>query len=67
MPHKKLSPSVAGLERFMQRWDLSRRKAAEELGVSERMVYWYLSGTHQVPKSIILLIKALDENWSLRR
>ena len=65
MPHKEPSNiSAAQLERFMQRWNLSRGQAGDALGVSERMIYWYLNGKHAMPKTIGLLIKALGENWS---
>ena len=65
MPHKVPSTtSAAELERFMRRWNLSRRQAGEALGASERMIYWYLNGKHAVPKTLALLMKALGENWS---
>lgn len=61
MPHKTVSSvSVAVLERFMRRRSLSRKQAGKALGVSERMIYWYLNGKHAIPQSICLLIKALE-------
>jgi predicted transcriptional regulator len=67
MPHKEASKtSAANLERFLRRWNLSRERAGELLGVSERMVYWYLNGKHTVPKTVSLLMKALEENWNAK-
>lgn len=65
MAHKNLATlSAAGLERFMRRWNLTRNQAGKELGVSQRMIYWYLNGKHAIPQTIGTLVKALDENWS---
>lgn len=65
MAHKNLATlSAAGLERFMRRWNLTRNQAGKELGVSQRMIYWYLNGKHAIPQTISTLVKALDENWS---
>lgn len=61
MPHKELSKfSAARLEKFMQRKGYNAKRAGEALGVSERMIYKYLVGEHQIPQTIYLLIKALD-------
>jgi plasmid maintenance system antidote protein VapI len=69
MPHK-LQPdqdiSVACLERFMRRRDLNAPQAAELLGVKERSIYWYLSKKYPMSKTMVLLIKALEENLKLK-
>ena len=68
MPHKEPSTvTAAQLEKFMQRWRLTRGEVGEALGVSERMIYWYLNGKHVMPKTVGLLMKALGENWSARK
>jgi hypothetical protein len=54
------------MERFMKRWDLNAPQAGELLGVSERMIYWYLAGRHAVPKTVSLLMKMLDEKWAAK-
>lgn len=53
-------PDTSALERFMRRRSLSRKAAGQALGVSERMIYWYLNGKHAIPQSIHLLIRALE-------
>jgi transcriptional regulator with XRE-family HTH domain len=50
----------------MHRWSLTRKETARHLGVGERMIYWYLSGKHVVPKTVSLLMQALEENWKFK-
>lgn len=54
---------AAQLEKFMRRWNLDTLQAAETLGVSQRMIYWYRNGKHSVPKSVSLLMQSLAKNW----
>ena len=57
--------STIRLERFVKRWNfLSRRHAAQALGISERMLYWYLHGKYKVPRTVELLMTALEQNWN---
>ena len=55
------------LERFIERWNLTRQQAADSLGISPRMVYFYINGTYKMSMTLGLLIKALDENWTAKR
>lgn len=68
MPHKTFSDTgAAGLEKFMRRWNLGPDEAGNALGVTRRMIYWYLNGRHAIPRSIGLLIQALEENWRRKK
>lgn len=45
------------------RHELSLNRAAEELGLSRRMVAYYESGKHKVPKTVLLACKG----WEAKR
>ena len=71
MPRKQtdddddLDDKIDTLETFVDRHNL-RREAAQALGISDRMLYWYLNGKYEVPATVLLLIEALEENQKLK-
>jgi hypothetical protein len=67
MKRHKTKVSGGALERFIRKWGLSKRQAADYLGTSPRMIYFYIAGTYPMSQTIGLLIKALDENWTMKR
>ena len=67
MKRRQTKMTGVALERWIQRWDLTRQQAADSLGVSPRAVYFYISGKYKMSMTLGLLIKALDENWTAKR
>jgi hypothetical protein len=63
MSPKDHTVNAAGLEKFLARWQLTARQAGDQLGVSERMIFYYLNGKYEIPKWFSLLITLLDEKW----
>ncbi len=45
----------------MKRRGLTRLQTARILGISPRMVDWYINGGYEVPRGVGLLMLALDE------
>jgi hypothetical protein len=54
---KPLSPEAEQLNYLLWRLNVVNVEAAEMLGVSERTIYRWLSGTTKVPASVISLLK----------
>ena len=50
---------AVAIRRWRQTSGLARHAAANELGVSERMLAYYESGERPVPRSVILAVRAL--------
>jgi plasmid maintenance system antidote protein VapI len=59
--------SATGLQKFIDRWELTKAEAAQRLGMSERAVYAHLSGERKIPQQLAMLITALDELWTIKR
>ncbi len=45
------------LRTMLWKLNLLNREAAEYLGVTERTIYWWLSGTKAIPKMAFLALK----------
>ena len=65
---RQLSKMTAtALEAFMERWELTRAECAQRLGVKERGLYAMLNGDRPITMQLAILIKALDELWTIKR
>lgn len=49
----------AELQKAIERAGHSQSSAAKELGISRRMLMYYLSGEYEIPKLVELAVKAL--------
>lgn len=58
--------TAIGLESFISRWGLTKAEAAERLGMSPRAVYAHLAGDRKIPLQLAMLVRALDELWTLK-
>lgn len=47
------------LQKAIERAGHSQSSAAKELGISRRMLLYYLSGEHEIPRMLELAMKAL--------
>lgn len=50
---------AVALRRWRRASELTRSAAADELGISERMLAYYESGERPVPRAVLLAVKAL--------
>jgi predicted transcriptional regulator len=51
--------TAAELQKAIDRAGHSQSSAARELGISRRMLMYYLSGKYEIPRVIELAVKAL--------
>ena len=59
--------TAVGLQQFLDRWKLTKAEAATRLGMSQRALYAHLDGSRKIPMQLAILVKALDELWTIKR
>jgi hypothetical protein len=59
--------TAAELQKAITRAGHSQSSAARELGISRRMLMYYLSGEHEIPRLVELAVKALPAADKARR